>query len=60
MKRKPGMRDKFWGRSEELAWLRGQFEACATRDSDGSFPGPRMALVVAESGLEKSWLVQEL
>ena len=54
------MRDKFWGRSEELAWLRGQFEACATRDSDGSFPGPRMARVVAESGLEKSWLVQEL
>ena len=54
------MRDKFWGRSEELAWLRGQFEACATRDSDGSFPGPRMALVVAESGLGKSRLVQEM
>ena len=54
------MRDKFWGRSEELAWLRGQFEACATRDTDGSFPGPRMALVVAESGLGKSRLVQEL
>jgi len=50
----------FYGRRDELAWLRGEFEACAKRNGDGKFAGPRMAFVVAESGIGKSRLVQAL
>ena len=50
-----------FGRTEELTWLRGMWEQCATRDaSTGDFGGPRMAIIVAESGYGKSRLVQEL
>ena len=54
------MRTEFVGRQEELAWLRSQFDACATRGPDGQYGGPRMAFVIAESGIGKSRLVQEL
>jgi len=54
------MRTEFVGRQEELAWLRSQFDACATRGTDGQYGGPRMAFVIAESGVGKSRLVQEL
>ena len=52
----------FHGRAEELAWLRGLWDACTTRDaSTGRYTGgPRMAVVVAESGIGKSRLVQAL
>jgi hypothetical protein len=52
----------FHGRSEELAWLRGLWDACAARDPvTGRFcGGPRMAVIVAESGIGKSRLVQAL
>ena len=50
----------FCGRGQELAWLRGHFEGVATRNTEGQFPGPRMAVVLAESGIGKSRLVQEL
>ena len=51
----------FYGRETEIAWLRGMFESCAARNVDGKFiGGPRMAFVVAESGIGKSRLVQEL
>ncbi|MFZ9882160.1 MAG: AAA family ATPase, partial [Phycisphaerales bacterium] len=50
----------FHGREQELAWLRSQFDAVAARGEDGRFVGPRMAFVVAESGIGKSRLVQEL
>ena len=54
------MRTEFVGRQEELTWLRSQFDACATRGPDGQYGGPRMAFVIAESGIGKSRLVQEL
>jgi tetratricopeptide (TPR) repeat protein len=54
------MRTDFVGRQEELAWLRSQFDACATQGPDGNYGGPRMAFVIAESGIGKSRLVQEL
>jgi tetratricopeptide (TPR) repeat protein len=47
----------FYGRQQELAWLRQQFESCG---SAGPERGPRMVFLVAESGLGKSRLVQEL
>ena len=52
----------FYGRTEELAWLRGLWDACTTRDaSTGRYAGgPRIAFVVAESGIGKSRLVQAL
>ena len=50
----------FHGRAKELAWLRSQFDAVAARGADGKFAGPRMAFIVAESGIGKSRLVQEL
>ncbi|MSR75882.1 MAG: ATP-binding protein [Planctomycetes bacterium] len=51
---------EFFGREDEIKWLRAQFEACAARDVDGKFVGPRMAFIIAESGLGKTRLVQEL
>jgi hypothetical protein len=50
----------FHGREREFAWLRGMFDAVATKGADGKFTGPRMAIIVAESGIGKSRLVQEL
>ena len=50
----------FHGREKQLAWLRSQFDAVAARGADGKFAGPRMAFIVAESGIGKSRLVQEL
>ena len=52
----------FHGRAEELAWLRGLWDACTTRDAwTGRYAGgPRIAVVVAESGIGKSRLVQAL
>ena len=52
---------QFHGRTAELAQLRRLFEECATRDpATGRFGGPRMAFVIAESGIGKSRLVQAL
>ena len=50
----------FHGREKELTWLRAQFDAVAARAADGKFVGPRMVFIVAESGIGKSRLVQEL
>ena len=53
---------QFFGRTEELAWLRGLWDSCTQRDvNSGKFiGGPRMAVIIAESGIGKSRLVQEL
>jgi len=50
----------FFGRTEELAWLRRLWDECTTRDpGTGRFSGgPRMAFIIAESGIGKSRLVQ--
>jgi tetratricopeptide (TPR) repeat protein len=51
----------FHGRAAELAQLRYLFQDCATRDpTTGRFGGPRMAVVIAESGIGKTRLVQAL
>ena len=50
----------FFGREDELASLMSLFKAAATRGPDGRYGGPRMAFVLAESGVGKSRLVQEL
>ena len=55
-----GMSNTFYGRETEIAWLRGMFDAVATKGPDGKFTGPRMAVIVAESGIGKSRIVQEL
>ena len=54
------MSNTFYGRETEITWLRGMFDAVATKGPDGKFTGPRMAFVIAESGIGKSRLVQEL
>jgi tetratricopeptide (TPR) repeat protein len=49
------------GRTEELARLRALWDAATARDSSGRFVGgPRMAVVVAETGYGKTRLVQAL
>jgi tetratricopeptide (TPR) repeat protein len=49
------------GRTEELARLRALWDAATVRDASGRFVGgPRMAVVVAETGYGKTRLVQAL
>src|SRR2546422_5266587 len=50
----------FQGREAELAWLRRLWDEAATRAETGGFAGPRLAMLIAETGLGKSRLVQEL
>lgn len=51
---------RFQGRQAELAWLRRLWDGATTRDEAGQYSGgPRMAFVVAETGLGKTRLVQE-
>lgn len=50
----------FYGREDELSWLRNLWDQ-ATGGGPGQTPGgPRIAVVIAESGLGKSRLVQAL
>jgi tetratricopeptide (TPR) repeat protein len=52
---------EFFGRKQELAWLRGLWNDCTARDKAGVFSnGPRMAFIIAETGIGKSRLVQAL
>ena len=50
----------FHGRVEELAWLKGLFHEASGGSPGANSCGPRMAIVVAESGFGKSRLVQAL
>jgi len=52
----------FFGRESELSWLRGLWDGCTARDAQtGRFAGgPRMGVILAESGIGKSRLVQAL
>jgi AAA ATPase domain len=55
------MSTSFFGREEELARLQRLFELAAERDSKGrSVHGPRMAVIVAHTGVGKTRLAQEL
>ena len=54
------MSTTFFGRTKELAEIRKLWDECVERDVAGKFiGGPRMALIIAETGLGKSRLVQE-
>jgi predicted ATPase len=52
----------FYGREKELAWLRGLFEEVADVDhkTGKSKHWPKLAVIVAETGIGKSRLVQAL
>ena len=50
----------FFGREAELAWLLRLWNDTAIRDEKGARAGPRMAILIAETGLGKSRLVQAL
>ncbi|MBT5382509.1 MAG: ATP-binding protein, partial [Phycisphaerae bacterium] len=52
----------FYGRVQERAWLRGLFEEVADVDHETgrSRGGPKLAVIVANTGLGKSRLVQTL
>ena len=54
------MSQGFFGRRDEIEALLTTFREAGTRRADGGFDGPRMTFVVAESGVGKSRLVQEL
>ena len=54
------MLEQFYGREKELEQLRNSFERCAQRNMEGKFSGPQLTFVIAESGIGKSRLVQEL
>ena len=49
----------FWGRTSDLKWLRKLWDEATERNAQGRFVGgPRMAVIVAETGIGKSRLVQ--
>ena len=50
----------FYGREEELGWLRGLWDQATGGGPNQPPGGPRMAVILAESGLGKSRLVQAL
>src|SRR5438445_8108555 len=50
----------FFGREAELTWLLRLWDDAAIRDVKGVHVGPRLAILIAETGLGKSRLVQAL
>jgi len=54
------MSQRFFGRRGEIEALLTTFREAGARRADGGFDGPRMTFVLAESGVGKSRLVQEL
>ena len=50
----------FFGREAELTWLLRLWDDTAIRNEKGARVGPRMAILIAETGLGKSRLVQQL
>jgi tetratricopeptide (TPR) repeat protein len=53
------MKSKLFGRADDVSWLRRAFDECVAPNESGKFE-PRMAFVIAESGIGKTRLVQEL
>ena len=45
----------FHGREKEFAWLRGMFDAVATKGPDGKFTGPRMAVQATRLVHDARW-----
>ena len=52
--------DNFFGREKELATLRQLWDQVTTKDANGSYGGPRMAMILAETGYGKTRLIQAL
>ena len=53
----PPMQDNFFGREQELATLRQLWDQTTTKDANS---GPRMAIILAETGYGKTRLIQAL
>ena len=53
----PPAPDNFFGREQELATLRQLWDQATTKDANG---GPRMAIILAETGYGKTRLIQAL
>ena len=56
----PPAPDNFFGRKEELATLRQLWDQATTTDANGAYGGPRMAMILAETGYGKTRLIQAL
>ena len=56
----PPAPDNFFGREEELATLRQLWDQATTKDANGAYGGPRMAMILAETGYGKTRLIQAL
>jgi len=52
--------DNFFGREKELATLRQLWDQATTKDANGAYVGPRMAIILAETGYGKTRLIQAL
>jgi len=52
--------DNFFGREKELATLRQLWDQVTTKDANSAYCGPRMALILAETGYGKTRLIQAL
>ncbi len=49
----------FYGREDDLRWLRGHFDEVAAKDARGKHASPRLVVVTGPSGYGKSRLLQE-
>ena len=56
----PTMPDNFFGREEELATLRQLWDQATAKDANSAYGGPRMAMILAETGYGKTRLIQAL
>ena len=56
----PPTPDNFFGRENELATLRQLWDQATTKDASGAYVGPRMAIILAETGYGKTRLIQAL
>ena len=56
----PPVLDNFFGREKELATLRQLWDQATTKDASGAYSGPRMAMILAETGYGKTRLIQAL
>ena len=52
--------DNFFGRKTELKSLRGLWDEATTQEPNGAYGGPRMAIILAETGYGKTRLIQAL
>jgi tetratricopeptide (TPR) repeat protein len=56
----PPTPDNFFGREKELATLRQLWDQVTAKDANSAYGGPRMAMILAETGYGKTRLIQAL